>query len=285
MKEEELLARLGRALADEADGVEDLVREALVGGREEVLTILRRVVVREQLDRVLSALETRQAYSDQTQGTGDGTVVHLHGVVPASGDRRPWHPTGDVRLVESGSVAGLVRPVPQRPFERLHELDPADSAWFEREVRRHEEVLEEARAHVPVVPLRFGCVLSDDDRVRALLREHAHAMLAALSRVTEHDEWRVRIRLSPETGSSRPEVRVQEMDERLAAVADERLRRPVDETDVAAELALLVPRDGEGLLQRELEVLASEHGPEGFRLEVSGPWPAYSFVADLEVGA
>jgi hypothetical protein len=76
-----------------------------------------------------------------------------------------------------------------------------------------------------------------------------------------------------------------EVERRLAAAsaASARLRVIKDEAneqgEVAARLAFLVAADGFDQFRGEAERLAEEYAPLGFRLELTGPWPAYNFVA------
>jgi hypothetical protein len=76
-----------------------------------------------------------------------------------------------------------------------------------------------------------------------------------------------------------------EVERRLAAASDgaARLRVLKDETgeqgEVAAKLAFLVARAKFGEFRAEAERLAAAYSPLGFRLELTGPWPAYNFVA------
>lgn len=48
--------------------------------------------------------------------------------------------------------------------------------------------------------------------------------------------------------------------------------------ELVGKLAFLVEREGFHEFRRAAEALASEHEGAGFRLELTGPWPAYNFV-------
>ena len=82
-----------------------------------------------------------------------------------------------------------------------------------------------------------------------------------------------------------------EVERRLAGASDgaARLRVLKDEAgergEVAARLAFLVSTEGFDAFRDAAESLAEEYAPLGFRLELTGPWPAYNFVAtgDAEV--
>ena len=76
-----------------------------------------------------------------------------------------------------------------------------------------------------------------------------------------------------------------EVEARLRAASDgaARLRVLKDEAaeqgEVAAKLAFLVTRAKFDAFRAAAERLAEEYTPLGFRLELTGPWPAYNFVA------
>ena len=69
----------------------------------------------------------------------------------------------------------------------------------------------------------------------------------------------------------------------LMAVGAARLRVLKDEAgehgDVAAKLAFLDERDRFQEFRDAAEALAQKYEPAGFRLELTGPWPAYNFAA------
>ena len=73
----------------------------------------------------------------------------------------------------------------------------------------------------------------------------------------------------------------------LSALSDgtARLRELNDESgehnDLVAKFAFLVARTGFDEFRAAAERLAQEHAPAGFRLELTGPWPAYNFAATL----
>jgi hypothetical protein len=79
--------------------------------------------------------------------------------------------------------------------------------------------------------------------------------------------------------------------ERALAAASEgavRLRllkgEATEHGEVAAKLAFLVPRAGFDAFRDEASRLAAEHAPLGFRMEFTGPWPAYNFTSNAERG-
>jgi hypothetical protein len=79
-----------------------------------------------------------------------------------------------------------------------------------------------------------------------------------------------------------------EMEAALAAesVGAARLRLLKDEAnergELAAKFAFLVPRDAFDRFRAAAERLAERYAPLGFRIELTGPWPAYNFANDDE---
>ena len=53
-----------------------------------------------------------------------------------------------------------------------------------------------------------------------------------------------------------------------------------EHNDLVAKLAFLVARDCFEEFRATAERLAEEHAPAGFKLELTGPWPAYNFIAE-----
>jgi Gas vesicle synthesis protein GvpL/GvpF len=70
----------------------------------------------------------------------------------------------DVRLIEAGDIAALVSAGPERAAREV--------------VLNHGRVLEAALDGSPVIPLRFGMVLTDDDAVRDEILDAHHDKLA-----------------------------------------------------------------------------------------------------------
>lgn len=176
---------------------------------------------------------------------------------------------------------------------------------------RHQAVLEALMAHGPVLPVRFGTRL-DDEEVRARLRRHGTALSDGLDRVRGQVEMGVRILGEPPT--SRPEAgdggsaaRGSGRQYLMARAAEERAERARRETAeqlaerlhariaahaTAASLrvlpaegtlmagAYLVPRGATGEISEAARALAAEY-PE-LAVVPTGPWPPFSFAPALD---
>jgi hypothetical protein len=158
-----------------------------------------------------------------------------------------------------------------------------------------------------VLPLSFGAIYRDDERVRQMLREDAGARGAQLASLAGRAEWVVTISRDAEPPADDAEVRAldaeieasppgraflldkqrgttlaRSMERRdseaaaaalagLAAVAERTYQEPVAAggTDtVALRASILVPRD---------RVHQCGLADRGYRVRASGPWPAYRF--------
>jgi len=219
---------------------------------------------------------------------------------------REHTPDPDVRLVTHDGLALVVAEVDLAPFAEL-EANPAQ--WTKEPddddplvvlARRHDAVVRAVFARNPVLPLRFGTILRDEMAAVRLLTDNHEQAAAYLDRVAGHREWGVRARL-PHPGQP-AEARTEGLSgteylamrrDRLAAAA--RTRR--DGSAAAAALhealsrhatesvhrtrksavplldtAYLVRVDAEPAFHEE----AQAH--EELAVDVTGPWPPYSFV-------
>jgi gas vesicle protein GvpL/GvpF len=126
--------------------------------------------------------------ADATQArTETQTATYVYGIIPADveveqGTTGVGDPPGEVRAVRQGDIAALVSDVElDRPLGRPEDLVT------------HEELLDASAADVPVLPLRFGAVVTDDDAVaRELLEPHHDEFAQALQDLDGRAEFIVR---------------------------------------------------------------------------------------------
>jgi hypothetical protein len=167
-----------------------------------------------------------------------------------------------------------------------------------------------------VLPLSFGAIYRDDDRVREMLREDASERSARLATLAGRSEWVVTV--SRDTDAPADDAEVRALDAQIAASPPGRaflldkqrgttLSRSVERRDsdaaatalaalesvaqrtyqeavvaggtdaVALRLSILVARDREPALAKAVRELESRLGERGYRVHASGPWPAYRF--------
>lgn len=215
-----------------------------------------------------------------------------------------------LRVVTGGGVVAVVEDVEVEEFEgeRL-ERNLSDPEWLERMVRHHESVIESLLGGCAVVPMRFGSIFSTEAGLRAMLEENATAFAEMLDCVRGRHEWGVRVvadrdamvrQLAPAAASAgsgadylrrrRAELQAdsdigveaariaRELHDELSGQAERAVvlqpRQPMPHTLVTA--AYLVPfADQQRFLARVQEL---DGRYDGVSLELTGPWPAYSFI-------
>lgn len=192
-----------------------------------------------------------------------------------------------VRTISSGGIHAVVGSVDAAAFgESSIASMLGDLADIEPIGRAHHEVVATIAAECPVVPLRLATIYPDDDTVSALLAEHHAELAELLESLRGTQEWGVQVYLRS-GGAQQPwleaEASADEIDRVLSELAIASRRQPAPylrpgsvcgwmvlngiyllEADRAAEFASIARQ------------FAAEHG--ALRVEITGPWPPYSFV-------
>jgi hypothetical protein len=130
-----------------------------------------------------SSTETSRPSGAAAYGEG-GIACYVYGIVPEDVDVSPdavgvGDPPGQVRLIRHGEIGALVSDVVvDRPLGRAEDLVS------------HEALLDGAAAEVPVLPLRFGAVLTSPEAVVGeLLEPHHDEFAAALKEIEGHVQY------------------------------------------------------------------------------------------------
>ncbi|MGY1741438.1 MULTISPECIES: GvpL/GvpF family gas vesicle protein [unclassified Blastococcus] len=242
------------------------------------------------------------------------TALYAYAITPAGSPVPDAEPlAGGERLtrVADGDLALLVSSVEPARL-RVDQDDLSETGPLATLVRGHDAVLTAAAAAGPVLPLRFGTVVPDEDAARRLLRTHGASAREQLDRIGDAREWGVRLvrtLAEPAPAAAGGEVSGTEFlaqrrralteAEEAGAVA-ERASRRVEEalapltraslrrggspgSSLLLDLAYLVEPGREAEVTAALERLAAEEAAHGLGVELTGPWPPYSF-ASLEEG-
>jgi gas vesicle protein GvpL/GvpF len=120
------------------------------------------------------------------------TLVYVYAIVPGSLDvQLQGIDEEPIRWVEADRLSAAVSDVPDADFEEEPlNANVRDMAWLGPRAVAHQDVnaslFEAAEA---VVPLAFGTVFRDDERVRHLLREQSPRLQEQLERVRGCAEW------------------------------------------------------------------------------------------------
>ena len=98
-----------------------------------------------------------------------------------------------LRLHGLGSLAAVVCPVSLEDFSGPEaEARLQDTAWLMPRIRRHEQVVEQAMALSPVLPLRFGTIFSSLETLGKQVQPHWGAIEAFLDQAAGREEWAVK---------------------------------------------------------------------------------------------
>jgi len=301
------LHRLARAAAP------DVLAAALDRAREQAVARLADLLTEAIVAEALAAAADPPVEPRPADVPGDG-ALYAYAITLAglpSPDATPALTEGArIERVTCGDLALLVSRV--RPDElRVDEDDLSETGRLATLARGHDAVVRAAAGTGPALPLRFGTVVPDEAAARRLLSDHADAARAQLRRVGDCREWGVKLvrRVGePVAAGPRPadqeEVSgteylarrrqaLQDRDtaERSAADATELLEATLlphvreflrrggsPGSSLLLDLAFLVPPEGETSFLAAAAGLREDLQADGLEVEVSGPWPAYSFA-------
>ena len=237
-------------------------------------------------------------------------------------------PEAALEMLAQDDLAAVVSPVPlERYGEDALQEQLADATWTAIRAMRHEKVVEHFARRMSIIPLRFGIIYLERERLKEMLSQKQEELRAIIKRLRGREEWGVNIyydrakllekitELSPRlrelaesADSASPgqsyllrkkidglrEAEARAETKRVAARVEEelssrsegaaRLRVLKDEAtevgELAARLAFLVERERFREFRAAAEQLAKEYEDAGFKLELTGPWPAYNFAAN-----
>lgn len=215
--ERELLRLLRAALAEAEIDMDALVGESWDEARREVQDTLRRLMVRDLLERSLRAIGRPGAAPDAVPARAEddaqrsdagpaadvdpaaATLTYLYGITRAGGplpDGLPQLPgAGPVQAVDLGGLRAVVCRLDQRTLDALQAPGPDGLDTLAAAAQGHDATLAMIAREGTVLPLRLGTVVSDESAVHALLERHADALGAELDRVDGYAEWAVTVHL------------------------------------------------------------------------------------------
>jgi hypothetical protein len=243
----------------------------------------------------------------------DAAEPRLSGLVGVSGE--------PIRAVTSTGLTAVVGTVGLDQFgedglrRNLEDLD-----WLAATARAHDAVISAIARFGPVVPMRMATVYLDDERVSELLEARHDDFIAALRHVTARAELGVKAYADPETLAKQQDSAGGGAGEKMSGTAYlMRRRRALAANDEAFRVAAKhADRIHARLLSHAVDgkrkpasdrslsgrsdwtvlngtYLVDTEGIDGFRalvasvardspgieLEVTGPWPPYSFAGDV----
>ena len=294
---EVLAAALARAKTQAEGRLADLLADAIVA-------------------RALAAADPPHAAARPEPVDDTGSALYAYAVTWAELDYPTDGPaltTGrGIELVTEGDLGLLVSPVAPDELE-VDTDDLSETGRLAVLARGHDAVVRAAAAAGPVLPLRFGTAVPDEDAAHTLLRTHAASAAEQLRRIGTAREWGVRLVRTLAPGAepalagrpgrddlsgteylSRRRHALQREDDltRTAAECAERLQDVLSAhvteslrrggstgSSLLLDIAYLVPTAAEAEFLGQVQHLTKELEASGLALEVTGPWPPYSFAA------
>ncbi|GGV75282.1 gas vesicle protein [Streptomyces griseoloalbus] len=225
------------------------------------------------------------------------------------------------RLLPHHDLVAVVSHVPEADFaEEPLRAHLEDLDWLTTVARAHQGVIDALTTVATPLPLRLGTVFRDDSGVRSMIEAREENFLRTLDRLEGRVEWGVKVYVEPEPTPKEPatpapkpasgrdylrqrrmRTKAQEdlwqraesfatrLHETLSECAeDSRLHAPQNPTLSGASgrnvlnAAYLVPRaESEEFVER---VDRTKDGTPGLRVELTGPWAAYSFAGEETAG-
>jgi hypothetical protein len=134
-------------------------------------------------------MTSSQRSKSRSAGTKANAAIYVYGVVPADVEvqkhaKGVGEPPAEVEVIREGDVAALVSSISTKdPLGRPEDLEA------------HARLLDGTARVAPVLPLRFGAVMTDEESVaQELLRDHHDEFAEALNSLEGHAEYIIKAR-------------------------------------------------------------------------------------------
>ena len=213
-----------------------------------------------------------------------------------------------VQAVPCGEFVCWVSAVSRAGFPEEIKRNRENLEWLALHSVRHQQVVAEIAAKGAIIPARFGTVFSGQEALLNDVAGRKAALRKVLERISDADEWGVKV-FAEQPASPEPPAAVHSGKEYLQHKAARLKRRPerddaglrefaealekvaIDsaptgkisgvQPDLLWQATFLVPRARRRQWDAVLKDFVKQWGASR-RIEVNGPWPPYSFVADAE---
>jgi hypothetical protein len=223
------------------------------------------------------------------------------------------------RLLHHRGLVAVVSTVPERHFaEEPLRAHLEDLDWLTETARAHQQVIDALTTVTTPLPLRLATVFRDDSAVRVMMEAREDYFRQTLGRLEGRVEWGVKVYTDAEPGElgaperapakaasgrdylrqRRDRFRAREDEWQKAEAFATRLHETLSERAEDSRLhapqnpalsgaagrnvlnaAYLVPRDHSEEFVELVDRTKDE--ASGMRVELTGPWAAYSFVGDI----
>jgi endonuclease V-like protein UPF0215 family len=118
-------------------------------------------------------------------------------------------------------LCALVSPVPRNEYsedalkQRLQDLE-----WLTPRIKRHEEIIRQVTEIYPVIPVRFGAIYENAERVLEILRCSYDRFCSHLDSISDKEEWGIKVYARKGAGEKAAEASselVRQMEERISS--------------------------------------------------------------------
>jgi hypothetical protein len=212
-----------------------------------------------------------------------------------------------VRTIACGDFECWVSDVDHAEFAREMERNLENLEWLALHSVRHQQVVGEVGARMAIVPARFGTIFSGEAALIKNIAGRKDALRKVFDRVANADEWGVKVFAEKKAPARVTEARsgkdylrqkaaqIRQRPERNDAELQE-FAGALEKTASAAapsgkvsgtqpslmwQATFLVARSRRKQWEKVLGTFVARWDGQR-RIEVSGPWPPYSFVSDAE---
>lgn len=213
---------------------------------------------------------------------------YIYGVV-ATGQELGLGPIGiggrgdEVCTIPYQDIAAVVSNCPPVDYSRMKKEKVL------RELALHQQVVEQAMERFIILPMKFGTMVQDEEKVKAILRTGYQEFRAALAQMKNKVQmeviatWDLNSVLreiakeeSKESLDRRREHYQREALDSLSECAFDLQMKPLPDDSFVLNLALLIDRERQEELDSKVEELERRFGG-GLSFRLVGPLPAHSF--------
>jgi hypothetical protein len=156
-------------------------------------------------------------------------------------------------------IEAVVSEVNTDNFEEMQKKAQEDIHWIREKALAHEMVVEEAMGKInngsaPVIPIKFGVIFNNDERLVKVIGEQTAAIKAAFNRIRAKQEWSVKLFLKD---NQKFKDQVREQSEQLSEKSNTLAALP-------AGMAYFMEEEFNGELERECSRMLDEEAMETF---------------------
>lgn len=241
-------------------------------------------------------------------------IIHLYGVTQAPGlsanslrDLKGVDGIAAVEPLECDGFICWISRVPEADFARDLAQNMQDLDWLAAVSTRHQEAISAIAGAADILPARFGLEFSNDLSLRSHIESQRAALKADFQRLRGKQEWGIKVFALPaapppakkfRTGkeylqaksalarpvSRQPDPALAEFADALESISDQTAeggKFASARRDLEFHKVLLLKRSDRPKLEALIRKF-SRKWKDRKRVECTGPWPPFSFVARTE---